>query len=418
MQVRNENSYGINSPNFKSKKWITRNDSGLKQIKGKVSFGQEPPAEEQEEKKKNGLTFKRLTNVLGVAAWIGVVGYSIVNLKLLKPQSMERILASAKKNQKIIKVVKEKIENTDPNAIKNEFEGKSLKKVRNYVYNMGENLQNIKTKLGDELFNNGLYAIGTLIIMPLVVLFSPFGKKNSSKEDKTFAVLRQPLSVAATFGMQLTFDKLIDKYVPEVMKQNKLEDKSILNENGEIKLKDEHGKFSFENFEKIKYNTDSAKDGFKELFKVKIEEGGLKGILDESEIEKIFKDKSFEKDAASTRQGKLKEILNKKYEGLKLKSLDDLHGESESVKKFKAENPQIAENLEKLLTRFKKLTTTLDNNTMAIQKSKTMVNVIAASIIGCTFLNVIYGKSMKAYKSHKNEKQNQPNNQNDAKEVK
>lgn len=78
-----------------------------------------------------------------------------------------------------------------------------------------------------ELTNNIVYGFGTLAIMPLVILFSPIGKKDASKEDRTFTVLRQPISFATLFAVQLTFDKLFKSLADDLNKYGLLDGKKI-----------------------------------------------------------------------------------------------------------------------------------------------------------------------------------------------
>lgn len=441
MQVRNQIAIGWdkNKP-FRSSR---------KDLKNDVAFGKETVPLQTKEEKKETHYIKTATNVLGVALWIGVVGYSVRDLKMLRPNHPESVLRKIKNTRKQWESYQEKLADKNNDSIDKLLEKGSFKGIRKFFYKLGEGFQDAKMKLGGELFNNLLYAIGTLVVMPIVVLFSPFGKKNSSKEDKTFAILRQPLSVAATLGMQYTFDKMIDKYVPEIIKQNHLESKSILKD-GKIILKDEKGHFLHKNYEKIKYNSDEAKEGFKlwnnsevvcktantaannvtdtkkqgifnkiwNVFKDKYKLENVQvpvvaeklvkqGILSDDEIKELFTLASFEEESATVYKEKLKNILNNKYEkqGLHLNYLVDFYRDDdiEGIARFKEENPQVANDIKKLLNKFKKFTEVLDNNKMAGQKYKTWVNVLAASAIGCTFLNVIYGKSMKAWKNHKSE---------------
>lgn len=392
----------IQSLNYQNKPNLERIQNNLAPRQNyRISFGQEKDSTSKTENENSShLSFKHLTNILGVAAWLGVVGYSLVSLKLLQRKSPEMIAEGAKNLKKQALSHIEKLADPEANNIDKALGGVPSKGLRKFLYKMGDGFQNLKMKLGSELFNNLTYAFGTLVIMPAVVLFSPIGKKDASKEDKMFAVLRQPLSVAATLGMQYTFDKLIDKNVPAALKKNQLEDKSILDEKGKIKLTEE-------SFEKIKYNSDSAKEIFKNL---------AKDTLTDKEIKNLFDLKSFEDDSSSIYKTKMKEILNEKYKNLNLKSVDDIIHGKEAFLNFKKTNAKDASNIEKIITKFNKFTSVLDNNKMAVQKSKTMVNVLAASAIGCTFLNVIYGKAMKAYKQYKDANMSQPDK--NAKEVK
>lgn len=391
MQVRNSIDIDCRKPNLK-----LSNSYQLKSRGAQINFGNEAASPSKKEGENHYV--KTATNALGVAAWFGVVGYSIFKLKMLNGGAPETQLTRMKKIKKSTQSMLETLSTRNAKSVEEELKNAPHKSLIIAAKKAGDFFQGMKMKFGNELFNNVTYALGTLFVMPAVVLWSPFGKKKSSKEDKTFAVLRQPLSVAATLTMQASFDKLLDKYVPEVLKQNILENKLLLKD-GKIIFRDpNNNRFMHENFDAIKYNPDAAKEGFKELAKtVEQKDGGLKGILSEQEVNDLFNLKSYEDDSGAVLQGKLKEILNTKYgdTGLKLGSLDDVYTKSLSFTKFKIDNPKIGAEIENLLKRFKKVTTVLDNYTMAKQKSIVWVNILAAAAIGCTFLNVIYGKSMK-----------------------
>ena len=370
-----------------------------------VFFKQEPMETKEKPKEENknnfGRIFKNGTNIAGVAAWLFVVGYSLKKLKLLQPKSPERIADKAKKLKKQTLNCLEKASDPEHKIhIKNALDGTSQRGLRNAIYKTGEAFQAAIMRMGEELFNNVTYAFGTLVVMPTVILCSPFGKKESSKEDKFFTVLRQPISVAATLGMQFTFDKLIGKYAPEVLKSNHFEDKSILDKNGKIRIFDEKGQVIRENLDKIIYNTDSAKEGFKKL---------AKENLTDEEIVDLFTLRSFESEGTDTYSNKLKDILNKKYKqfGLHLEDLKD----KAAIDKLRTTHAEKAADVEKLLATFKKFTRVLDKNTITITKFKILTNVIFASAIGCTFLNVVYGKFMMVVKKYKEQrKQNAAKN--------
>ncbi len=367
------------------------------------------PAENEE--KKGGFSFKKATNVAGVLAWVGMVGYGIKKLKLFKGNSAERIADKAKGLTKQLKANIEDLSSTDEvteiaNKLK-EVKSPLKRGVMKAFYNMGMGIQKFESKVGSELFNNITYAFGTLFVMPAVILFSPFGKKKSTKEDKAFAIARQPLSVAATFGMQLTFDKLTGKYLPLSMKLNKFEDKAVLNN------LDKDGKIKLEDFGKIKLNQDSSKELFKKLFDVDVEKGGLKGLLTKEEVDKMFDLKSYEKENAKTLRKKFNEILEAKgYDKLPKKAdkLVEIAEKSTLADKdlVKAELKRITD-VELLKNKAQSMFDVYSRNEMALTKTKVACNVLFASLIGCTFLNVIYGKTMKAVKGHqtKNEQQAQ-----------
>lgn len=368
------------------------------------------PQETTEQGNKKGLSFKKITNILGVAAWIGMAAYSTKKLDLLNPKSYSKLASKADKaSTKTLSMV-EKCDTTAKDII-NALSTSSKKGARNMAYKIGDGFNGIKSSIGSELFNNLLYAFGTLVVMPLVVLFSPIGKKNSSKDDKISAVVRQPISVAAILGMQFTFDKLISKYVPEAMKQNLTENKNILDDKGKIKLFDKKGKFSRENFDQIKYNKDAAVDGYKKMFDVSTHKGGLKGTLNKSEVAQLFAARTYDSGTSTDIYDKLKDVLNAKYG--KNKKIDNIF----DMAQIKKSHPFTAGKIEKLVEATKKLGKVIDNNKMAVQKTKIMVNVLFASAIACTFLNVVYGKFIKWMDSRGAQKTAQPQ-ENQVKEAK
>lgn len=368
-------------------------------------------------------TFKTATNVIGVIAWLGIVGFGAKKLKIFRPNSPERINEKAESLGKKIKSNIEICEDGNPTehineALKNSFN----KGAVNVLYKLGSKIKNTELKQGKELFNNLIYMFGTVVVLPLSVLFSPIGKKQSSKEDKICTVLRQPISAASALGLQFTFDKLLKKYVPEVMKKNMLEDTSILTKDKDgkntIKLLDEKGNFINENFEKIKYNAAEAKDGFKKLFEIDQNKNGLKNLLTKEEVNAIFTNRTYEDDASKTYKKRITKLLNDKYKasGLDLSTIDDVNFDDSllnskklaperkakilSYKEFAKKHVKEALDIQKLASKFSKTMSVIDSNYLVNQKGVIWINVVGATVIGCTFLNVIYGKMIKGMKKN------------------
>ncbi len=382
-----------------------------RRLKGNVSYQapfcaeQNVQPDEKKEKPDSKFGIKTATNVIGVAAWLLLVGYSIKNLKMLQKKHPETMLRDLKDVKKIAKSYMEN-SGAKGQTIEGALEGNKNKGIIKTFFNIGDKFQNAKMKVGSELFTNLLYAFGTLVVLPTVVLLSP-SKKGTTNEDKFFTVLRQPLSVAATLGLQFTFDKLIDKNVPEAMKQNKLEDASILDKDGKIIVKDKKGNVLLDNIKKIKYNVDSAKEGFKET---------VSHILNKDELKDITELKSFEDDAVESYERKFRDVINDKYSklGVNLEELSQKGSKASFLEKLKSVNPLEAKNMDEAFTKFETMTQVVHNNKKTLQNCKTFTNVVFASIIGCTFLNVVYGKTMKALKKAKSDK----TKNNEAKEVK
>ena len=252
MQVRNEfiSKYSVNNPLYST------------YFDKKVSFGQEQDKSNQtkEDEKKKGFSAKKLTNFLGVALAIGAIGgYAI---------SRHRISSQEKEFNKI-----EKVKKKFTGFVDNLKESLVDSSGKNVFFKWGEKFNKISEQ-NKELFNNLIYGFGTVVVMPFVILFSPLGKKDASTEDKVFTVLRQPLSFATMFSMQLTVDKFFKNLTPKFIKKNVLEDKNILAADGKDILPDK--------IEGIKFNTTAYKDAFKKTLQ------GIVGVTKE-QIDELFK---------------------------------------------------------------------------------------------------------------------------------
>lgn len=283
---------------------------------------------------------KTITNVGGVAIGLGSVAALIIS-KQLRP-----------KNVKLL-----------------EKQNKELKKVQSSIENLVDKVTIDKTKMNknfkaglwfnkiadqnQELFNNLIYGFGTVVVMPLVILFAPFGKKKSSPEDRLFTVLRQPLSFATMFTMQLTVDKFFKDMVPKVVSKNSLEKD----------FKDPSGKIIHEN---LKFNSGEYKKHFTEELKT------VGGMTSES-ISNLFK-----------------------------------IGDKETIKAELKKLPK--ESYEKLLPKLEKYSTIKNREKVLAQTIVILGNVLFSAPIGCTMLNVFYGKSMKAMKNHKVDEKAKENN--------
>lgn len=322
----------------------TSNDDVEKNSKSEVAFGDK---EDAPEKKKKKFSFKKFTNVFCTVAGLAIIGASAIYMSK-RPNHMKIVDKKAGSLTKKIEVAL-----TDSKSVIKEKEGKGSLALR-----FGAWINSKVDTIGDELTNNILYAIGTLCVMPPVILWSPFGKKNSTKEDKLFAVLRQPISFATMFSMQLTFDKLLGRVAKTLKEQNAFEDQEIIDEDG-----------------KIKANTKPEKVKFNENFHKKIFEKDLEAaIKTKGGYEKI--------------KGELKSIYDLKSAKVQSEKLDTLLKDSS----LNIEASKIKELTEK----FNKYTTVKGKTKLVTESSKIAVNVLVSQVIGCTLLNVIYGKVMKA----------------------
>lgn len=325
MQVRNQVIFGLNPAK------TPKNNS-----EGSISFKQPPiqPQEKEPEEKKGGLSVKTATNVLGVALGMGAIaGYIIMRYR--RPSAQKLI----DRNEKLQKGLSGIISDIKEAAI--------TKEGKNNGFKLGEFFNKLSEK-NQELFNNLVYGFGTVVVMPLVILFSPLGKKDASKEDKVFTVLRQPLSFITMFSMQLTVDKFFKGLTPKFVKKNIFEDKAILTSDGKG--------INESRIEDIKYNTDAYKTEFKKnLTKLAKDR--------KDDIEELFKINDID-----TAKEHLKKILNGA----------DFDNMAKSLEKYLA-----IKGRQKLLGEALVITT----------------NVLFAAPVGCTLLNVIYGKFMKTFHS-------------------
>lgn len=326
-----------------------------------ISFGND---DGQEEAKKKGFSVKKLTNVLGTVAGLGIIGASAIYMAK-RPKWMKLDNKAKKLETKI------KAEKTKYNDAIEISEGKQKK--GNWLYRLGYKTNALVDKIGsEELANNLLYGIGTVIVMPLVILFSPFGKKNSSKEDKKYAVMRQPLSFATMFSIQLTNDKVFKRWSKAVVDQNFMETDKV-----QKALK--AGKADTV-IDEIKYNADVLKKHFLDNCKhlLSPNEASKKNNLQPEETDVLFK----MKDPKLQRQ-KLEEYLR------------------DTTKRSVSE-----ENVKKLLKDFDRYAQAAGRNKLVTESLKIASNVIVSQFIGCTLLNVIYGKTMKHIRQTNEQKLN------------
>lgn len=340
MRVRNDFSYDVDKSQRKK-------DTGF----SKVSFGASvqsvqpaSPVQNTSETNKKGSFFKNFTNVLGVVLWSAAVAIPI-GLAIAKPHP-EKTLKKIAKLEKKASALKEGAEEIFSKI------GKTPDKT-GWGFKLGLWGDKI-TKTGEELINNLVYGFGTVIVMPLVILYSPLGKKKASKEDKWFTVARQPLSFATMFLMQLTADKIFKGIVPGLVKKNVLEDKALLNADGTFKAV-----LSEANYSKIKFNSEVLKKHFSKELK------NVKGITDDT-LKNLFKLKDHKP---------VREELQRLLKGV----------DKDTVLKMisKLDNHFYAKNREKMLTQGLTIAT----------------NIFFSAPVGCTMLNVLYGKMMKLKKT-------------------
>jgi hypothetical protein len=331
--------------------------------------------EPQSEEKKSGFSVKKATNVAGVAMWLALVGAGIYKTGLFQKNSAEYISRKAGS----IKDQAEKSLKTLGTNDKDEL-GKQSGKVKS-VLKMGEWAHKMETKFGSELYNNLTYAFGTLFVMPLVIWTSPFGKKDSSTSDKFYATIRQPFSVFSALMLQLSFDKMFDQYFPKFIKSNRFESDKVK------QSMDQEGKIGIEAFGDIKYNPDEAKRLFQLLPDLEVEKGGLKGLITKDEAKEFVT---------------LDQFADKKNIESYIKRWEELMGTKNAPANIGKRLTEEQRNIVK-----EKVTVVANShayNNLMKQKPKVVMNVLVSSIIGCTFLNVIYGKTLKALTKNSNNK--------------
>ncbi len=334
-------------------------------------YGGEKDSSKNEEKK-SGFSVKKATNVAAVLMWLAIVGAGIYRTGLFQKKHPENIAQKANNIKEQFVDLGKSLNNNDSEVLKDQ------KFATKFVYKMGRWANNMKKRFGSELYNNLTYAFGTLVVMPLVIWTSPFGKKDSSTSDKFYATIRQPFSVFSTLMLQLTFDKMFDAYLPKIINNNALENETV-----KKSVKD--GKVGIEAFDHIKYNSDETKRLFKLLPELEQEKGGLKGIISKEEAANLLK---------------LDEFADGKDVNAYLDSFSKKTGKDSAIGKRLSK-----EQFSVLKKKFKVVTDSISYNELAKQKPKVINNVIASAIIGCTFLNVIYGKTLKKFanKSKENE---------------
>jgi len=351
MQVGSKISYEFNknlsSPETQKTPSGISTPALLKNQKRDIYFGQETQLpQENKEQKKNPWSVKNVTNWGGVI--LGVMAITVPMILKLKRGTFEKNNAAL---EKIEAQAKAKIINTEDkiSVLKGEAGNEGL--WFNMIHKFGNWSKNNK-----ELYNNIVYGVGTVGVMPLVIMFSPFGKKNSTKEDKLYAVLRQPLSFATMFSMQLTMDKLIGGLMPKFKKANILEKEGLFNLDGTIK--------DLKKIDEVKYN-----DEF------------LKGQLIEEIKQTLGKT---EKEASKLAGSLLKladENKEKPLDKIKELAVDQLKVDKESS----------------LIKIFGHAAEVTGRGKVLGETAKILGNIFFSQLVGCTLLNVIYGKTMKKW---------------------
>ena len=314
---------------------------------------------------KRNNNIKNGADTVATGLWLTAVGFAIYKTGMFRKKSPEYLLDKASSIQRKYSRL-ENITNINDNTNINKLlENQNKHKaffIKN-IYKLGENFFNLKAKMGDELYNNMINSFGKLFIMPIVILANPFGKKETTGKEKTSLIIREPLSILATFTLQGAFDKIFDVYMPKILESNMFEIDAIKNE-----FKDT-GKVSVKNYQNLKYNPKEAKRLFIELADIDIAAGGLKGIISKENAERLVKLDAFEPE---------------NYDSY-IRNFEKLIKEGITEEKH----------INKLKNAFKTVTDCIGNYEIAKVKPKIAMNILVVVILSRIFLNVIHGKSVK-----------------------
>lgn len=236
----------------------------------------------------------------------------------------------------------------------------------------------------EELTNNLTYGFGTLVVMPLVILFSPIGKKDATPEDRVFTVLRQPISFATVFAMQLSFDKIFKSLLKNINKYDLLKGTKV---NGkEVQFK--------------------KADTLKNLGE-KIEEYRKAHNIDCFQINTdCFKDEDLHSESVKY-QKHIEEHGNKFTTNAVKALVNDVIGDE-----YKISNRVPLNKINRLLKNYTKnpsvLTEAIEHTLNACLRTRALkegpviiANSLFSQALGIMMLNVIYGKMMKKYTAFK-----------------
>lgn len=251
-------------------------------------------------------------------------------------------------------------------------------------YKLFDYFGNLKRN-SEELTNNIVYGFGTLVVMPLVILFSPFGRKKATKEDRVFTVLRQPISFATLFTMQLTFDKIFRSLVPSLNKYKLLDG---------IKGKD--GKELFFRIEQalddlkqaLGKNKTANEKGYFEFNKACLEDNKY-----QREIE-ILEDHIETKGNKFTLEEFIKNIKAIASAIGAAPKKEDIETYMKLFDHYVKENPELAE-------KFRNVIYTNARGKGIREVSVVVANSIVSQALGIAMLNFLYGKMMRKYDEYK-----------------
>jgi hypothetical protein len=437
IQSNTPNKIQTNTNYTPGNKTIAFTDSIKKQDQNKdLFFGQETAAPAEKKSSKLSLA-NNLLNASALAAYTVLVGSAVI-LSMTKRKDIKLAEGITKTSTKLTNQTNGlenvlKVGQTNKKALEDfqlcktsgEKECKEIK--HSHLMKLGEYFGDLKEN-SDEFTNNLVYGFGTLVVMPLVILFSPFGKKDATKEDRIFTIFRQPISFGTIFAAQLTVEKLVKNLVPELNRFNLIK----------IKNKDKEGEF-------FSADINDAKDKFKKSFKENFNLDKQKEIVDKckahfdkklEEVSKFIKEhdiegKSFSSEEKTELIKKWKEQRTLEKDIEKLAELQKQLAENLSVDPQKAQeikpadvagfftdkatsvneynkfNDNIVKNfLEKTelegLTNEMKEVFTVNRRAGAVKNmTGVLMNSVVSQAIGLIALTFVYGKVMKGYGNYK-----------------
>lgn len=312
-----------------------------------------------------GSRLKNSADIIATSLWFASVGFCIYKTGMFRPKSKEHIIDKAKKiHDKFEKLERLSSIESKSSATPQIHNTNSIHKFcATAMFRFGEKVEKTKAKMGDELYNNLINSVGKVFIMPLIICANPFDKNKTDKNEKISVIIREPLSVFATFTLQGAFDKIFNVYMPKVISNNILENDKI-----QTKTKNKQ-RLSAQDFDDIKYNDKEIKRLFIELTEILPEGGGLKGVISEKQAKDLLT---------------LKPTESECYESY-IKNFERLINPTAYSK----------ENYKLLKGRFDKVANVVGNCQLAKINPKIAMNIVTVVILSRIFLNVIYGKSVK-----------------------
>ena len=328
-----------------------------------------------EDKTKEKWTIRKTVDAVTVVSYIALLG-SALYMKSRKSPFVKLV----EKRHAI-----EQAANTLTNELKevaNVTTGKQ--KEGNFLYKLFDKFGKYKEN-SEELTNNCVYGFGTLVVMPLVILFSPIGKKDATPEDRTFTVLRQPISFATVFAAQLSFDKIFKSLMKDLNKYDLLKG-----------MKGADGK-------ELQFKKSDTLNNLGEKINEYMKSKGLNHFSLNTDC---FNDEDLHKEKLKYEE-QIKKNGNK-FKAEEIKTLvSDIIGDE-----YKVSNKVPLDKINRLLKQYTQnpsvLTEAIEHTFNACLRTRAnkevsviLANSLFSQALGIMMLNVVYGKMMKKYISFK-----------------